>query len=426
MKKREPKPLGFTERGHVIRLDPTCKQANALVRAVGVARFTYNWALDEWNRQYSAGKKPSAFALKKQFNAIKRDLFPWIMESPRDANSQAFTDVGRAFNNFFASRSGKRKGPKIRHPKFHKKGRNDSFYVANDQFSVRERGKRGVVRLPLIGDVRMFEKLRWCGKILSARIYRKADCWYIAIAVETVDNRPNKHQYPIVGVDLGVKTAIVTSHGEQIDAPKPLRKALKRLKRLNRCLHKKKKGSKNRNKARIKVARLHQRIANVRTDFWHKNSTKLCLENQEVVIEDLNVKAMFKNKKLARAASDVAIGMFRPMMVYKSVAYGTKLTVADRYYPSTQRCSNCGDFKIGEDKLVLGDSVYVCEKCDMVKDRDKNAALNLEQYPRLSGNWTLMSRTSMEDYTATRLAKVNRASIVVEVETKPCSLVNTN
>jgi len=415
----------LTQRGHVIRLDPTCKQANALVRAVGCSRFTYNWALAEWDRQYQEGGKPNATALKRQFNDIKHVQFPWILESPRDANSQPFTDLGRAFTNFFASCSGKRKGKKIGYPKPRRKGVNDSFYIANDRFAVRRRGKgkRGIVCLSVIGDVRMQEPLRWRGRILSGRVFRKAGQWYIAINVEVDARVPHVHEHVIVGVDLGLKTAVVPSHGLAIDSPKPLRAALQQLKRANRRLHRRVKGSANRYKARILLARIHQRIANVRKDFWHKVTTRLCRENQVVVVEDLSMEFMLRNRKLARAASDVAPGMFRPMLLYKALVYGSEVVIANRLYPSTQRCSDCTNVKTGKDKMVLGESVYVCGKCGMVKDRDFNSALDLEQYPRLVGNWGCKARTPMDDCTSTRQA--GRASAVAEVGTNPCPLVDT-
>ena len=414
-------------RGHVIRLDPTIKQANALARAAGVSRFTYNWALAEWTRQYQAGEKPSALKLKKQFNAIKGDEFPWIYESPRDANSQAFADLGRAFSNFFASCRGERNGPKISHPKFKKRGKHDSFYVSNDKFSIRRRGKRGVVRLPVIGDVKMFEHLRFQGKIMSGRVFRQADKWFIAVNVDVpIESVQHVHLCEIVGVDLGLKTAVITSHGKVIDAPKPLKRYLKQLRRAARVLSRRKKGGKNRTKARVRLARLHQHIANVRKDFWHKVTTRLCRENQTVVIEDLNMSFMLRNRTLARAASDVGLGMFKPMMLYKAAALGGTVVVADRFFPSTQRCSLCGNIKTGDERVVLGEAWYSCTSCGAVEDRDVNAALNLAQYPRLVGNWGFEARTPMDDRASTQSACADRASEIAEVGTRQCAQVRTN
>lgn len=414
------KDTSLTSRGHVIRLDPTRKQANLLLRAAGVARFTYNWALNEWQTWYKKGQKPTALRLKKHFNGIKEEQFPWIMESPKNANDNPFRDLGTAFSNFFASCAGTRKGPRVGYPRFKKRGHHDSFYVANDRFKVGKRGKndrRGYVRLPVIGDVRMMEALRFEGRILSARVYRKADRWYIAINVELDAQTPWVHPHEVAGVDLGIKTAVVPSHGEPLEGPKPLKKALARLKRANRKLHRRVKGSKNREKARNELARLHEKVANVRKDFWNKTTTRLCRENQTVVIEDLNVVWMIRNRSLSRAASDVALGMFRPRMAYKSQQYGTQLVVADRMFPSTQRCSTCGDRRSGDDRLTLSEREYVCLACGVVEDRDLNAAKNLEQYPWLKGNWDRKIQTPMDDLTSTG-APLAPASRVVEVGTE--------
>ena len=379
-----------------------------MARACGVDRFTHNWALAEWIDQYEMGGQPTANELKRLFNAVKEELYPWVMESPRDANSQPFADLGRAFSNFFASCKGTRKGRRAGYPKFRKRGVNDSFYVSNDKIKVRQRGKRGVVRLPVIGDVRMMEPLRWEGRILGAHVFRKADQWFIAFTVETrVEHPGHVHAHAIVGIDLGLKTAVMPSHGKPCPSPRPLRANLKRLRRSQRRLSRRKKGSANWNKSRIDVAKIYLDIANIRKDWWHKRTTDLCRENQTVVIEDFTTAFMLNNRRLARAASDVAPGMFRPMMLYKALIWGTNLIIADRHYPSTQRCPHCANIKTGDDKLVLGESEYVCEKCGYRGDRDRTAELNLEQYPRLEGNWGHAIRetpTSMDDRASTQSA----------------------
>jgi putative transposase len=416
---KKPTPEGHTIRGHVIRLDPTVKQTKELARAAGVSRFTYNWALAEWGRQYLLGEKPSTKKLKKQFNAVKKAEFPWVYESPRDANARPFTDLNAAFGNFFKWCK-TRKGPRVGYPRFRRRGTHDSFYVSNDRFSLRRRGKRGVARLPVIGDVRMQEHLRFDGKILSGRVYREADQWFLSVNVEFDTRVQHVHEHAVVGIDLGLKTAVVPSHGEPMDAPKPLRENLSQLRRANRRLQRRMKGGKNRYKAQMFLARVHQKIANVRKDFWQKTTTRLCRENQTVVIEDLGMSFMLRNRKLARAATDVGLGRFKPMLLYKAPMYGGTVVVADRLFPSTQRCSGCGFVKTGEEKIVLGVSEYTCDKCGLTEDRDRNAALNLEQYPRLVGNWDRKVRTPMDDCTSTSLAKAGRASVVAEVGTESC------
>ena len=243
--------------------------------------------------------------------------------------------------------------------------------------------------------------------------------------VETAVAHQHVHQYDTIGVDLGLKTAATFSHGAAVVAPKPLQAASRKLRKANRVLHRRKKGGRNRDKARAVLARVHVRLANIRKDFWHKLTTTLCRENQTVVIEDLNMSFMLRNRKLARSAADVALGMLRPMLLYKAEAYGTQIVVADKFFPSTQRCASCGSTKTGKDKLVLGESEYVCEECGVCEDRDLNAALNLEQYPRLAGNWG-PAQTPMDDHTSTLRVKACEASEVAEVGTKPCSLLSTD
>ncbi len=411
----EAEERSLVTRGHVICLDLTVKQVTFLKRCAGTARKVWNWALGEWNRQYAAGEKPNARALAKQFNTIKYDLFPWLHEMPRDTHSQPFRDLGVAWSNFFNSVRGKRKGPPMSRPQFKKKGDRDAFYVANDRMKVGARGKgkkkRGKIMLPVLGWVRMTEALRWPGKIQSARIFRKAAKWYAAIAVETpaanaTTTTPQtataqkavlEPKRPIIGVDLGLKTAVVTSDRDParlpLVAPKPLRTALMQLARTQRQLHRRKKGSQNRYKTQMKIARIYARVANIRTNFWHQLTTRLIRENQAIVIEDLGMLFMLKNQKLSFAASDVALGMFRPMLAYKAEMAGVMIFVADRQFPSTQRCACCGHIKNnngpGDEKLTLNDREYRCnqEFCGVIEDRDVNAALNLEQYPGLEGNW---------------------------------------
>ncbi|MEF3193532.1 MAG: transposase [Halothiobacillaceae bacterium] len=221
----------------------------------------------------------------------------------------------------------------------------------------------------------------------------------MAIQVEVSDAQFHQHRegHGVVGVDLGIKAAATLSSGEAIESPKPLKAALRRLKihgrRVSRKLEAAKgrmglspkapipKGttlpvSNNRKKSSAILARLHARIANIRADFVHKLTTRLCRENQAVVIEDLHVKGMLANDRLARAISDVGFGMFRSQIEYKAKRYGTRLVIADRWYPSSRLCSVCG-WK--NDALSLRDREWTCSECGTHHDRDLNAAINLER-----------------------------------------------
>jgi len=347
---------------HKIRLDPTYKQRDYFTRAAGTSRFVWNWALAEWNRLYEAGNKPNGNSIKKQFNAIYRKEYPWIGEVHRDCHSQPFADLQRAFGNFF---KGLAKLPtfKIKH-----KNR-PSFYVANDKFSV----DGFAVFLPVIGKIRMREQLRFNGKINSARIVNECDEWFICISVDVGNLTKARHGEGTIGVDLGIKSLATLSTGEEIENPKPLRRAQTRLRRASRQLNRRANGSNNRNRQRLVVARIHRRVRNIRHDVLQKLATRLCRENQTVVIEDLNVIGMVKNHRLAQSISDASFGLFRTMLEYKSILYGNRIVVADRFFPSSKTCSSCGLIK---DKLSLGERTFSCE-CGFSLDRDLNAALNL-------------------------------------------------
>ena len=315
---------------HQIALDLTEAQEAYCRRAAGTARFTYNWALAEWQRQYQAGEQPTAAALKKQWNAIKHTQFPWVAEVHKDANQQPFTHLGQAFQKFFRHEA--------QYPTFKKKGQHDSFYVSNDKCTFQ--GKR--LRLPVLGWVRMHEALRFTGKVMSVTVSRMAHRWFASIAVSIESTPTPCENQAVVGVDLGVLRLATLSTGERVEGPKPLRKLAKALRRCSKRLSRKVKGSANRGKARQKLARLHYRIACQRADSLHKLTTDLVRRFGTVVIEDLHVKGMVRNHHLARAISDMGFGMFRRLLTYKAEMAGVTVVVADRWFPSSKRVASVG------------------------------------------------------------------------------------
>lgn len=348
---------------HKIQLDPTHRQRQYFANAAGCARFVWNWALTEWERQYAAGEKPSWTKLSKQFNAVKYSLFPWLREISKGAHSRPFSELGKAYKQWFEKTA--------EQPRRKKKGRcRDSFYVVAERCSF----SGELAKLPVIGCVRLTEPLRFIGKIMSATVSRTANKWFISVIVDVGDYSRSCVGDGAVGVDLGIKVAATLSTGEQIHSPQPLKTRLSKLKRLQRQHSRKQKGSKNRQKAQRKVAKCYAKVANVRNDFLHKLTTRLCRENQTVVIEGLNVSGMLKNRSLSRAISDQGFGEFRRRLEYKSAIYGTRLVIADRWYPSSKTCSGCGEIK---QDLALKDRIYKCDHCGLSLDRDLNAAINL-------------------------------------------------
>ncbi len=356
-------------KAHKIRLHPTPEQANYFARAAGVARFVFNWALAEWKRQYEAGEKPSAKALKKQFNAIRREQFPWSYEVTKCAIEGAFMDVAAAFKNFFA---GRKKGRKTGYPKFKSKRRSrQSFYLANDKFTVGDHW----IDVPKLGRVNMAEKLRLAGKILSARISKTADWWDVAITVEMPDVVPENH-HPPVGIDVGLNRLATLSDGRRYENQRPLRHLLKKLRRLNKELARRTKGGKNWQKTKSKLARLHSRIACLRSDLLHKLTTEVAKTSGLVAVEDLHVKGLVRNRCLSRSFSDAALGKLLDLLKSKVPRAGGILIKVDRFYPSSQLCHQCGSRRAD---LTLDERIYVCQNpaCDYVGDRDENASHNI-------------------------------------------------
>jgi putative transposase len=354
---------------HKIALAPNTVQRTYFARAAGTARFAYNWALAEWKRQYEAHKadatqpKPSQLSLRRQLNALKADRFPWMLEVTKNAPQMAIIQLGTAFTNFFAGRCA--------YPKPRKKGLHDRFSLTNDQFTVT--GKR--VRIPGLGWVRMREILRFSGKIMSATVSREADRWFISVSVETTEEpkRPAENQGE-VGVDLGVSTLATLSTGETLAGPKPHRALHKRLVRLSRSLGRKAKGGANRRKAQRKLARLHARIGHIRSDCLHKLTSELTRRFTAVGLEDLNVSGMLANRHLSRSVADMGFFEFRRQLVYKAIRRNRTVVFADRWFPSSKRCSACA-FVVTE--LPLAVRSWSCPQCHAVHDRDVNAALNL-------------------------------------------------
>jgi putative transposase len=365
-------------RAHKIRLDPNREQAEHFAKACGVARFAWNWALAQWQSQYEAHRtdpsqpKPNEGALRRQLNAIKREQFPWMLEVTKCAPQESIIALGQAYKNWFASITGKRAGPRVRAPRFKRKGLNDRFKIHGEQISVD--GCR--IRIPNLGWVRMRETLRFSGRIMGATVSRTAHAWHVALLVEAEDPLLRCESQAAVGVDFGVTHLATLSTGHKESGPKALGQLQGRLRRLSRALSRKAKGSANRKKARERLARLHWRIANVRSNALHQLSHRLTRDFAWIAIEDLNVRGMLANGRLARHLSDASFAELRRQMAYKGQQRGGHLAVVDRWFASSKQCSVCSEI---HQTLTLGTRVWVCAGCGAIHDRDVNAAKNLLQ-----------------------------------------------
>ena len=362
-------------KAHKIRLNPTPEQANYFARAAGTARFVWNWALAEWNRQYEAGEKPTALKLKKQFNAIRRDQFPWTWEVTKNASDQPFLDLGKAFTAFFEGlKNGKKKG----RPKFKSKKRSRaSFYLANDQFELGDHR----MWVPKLGWVNMAETLRFKGKVTGVRITKTAEWWFASITVELPETQPDPaHPRPhAVGIDVGLNRLATLSTGEEYENQAFLKTALKKLRQANKRLHRRVKGSKNREKARRQVARLHYQITCMRDDVLYKLTTRLATCYGIIGIEDLNIKGLLKNRRLSRSFSDAALGKLLTLLTSKVQQRGGQAILVGRFFPSSKTCHGCG-WKW--ETMGLSDRIFICQNPTCAsygfsQDRDHNAALNI-------------------------------------------------
>src|SRR5437016_514410 len=316
-------------KAHKIRLNPTPEQAHYFAKAAGTARYTFNWAVAEWKRQYEAGEKPSALKLRTQFHALRREQLPWTYDVTKCAIEGAFIDVGAAFKNFF---EGRKAGRKTGYPQFKSKKRaRQSFYLANDKFTVGDHW----IDVPKLGRVNMAEKLRFSGKILSARISKTAEWWFVSITVEMPDEMVvNTH--PPVGIDVGLNRLSTLSDGRRYENQRPLHHLLKKLRRLNKELARRTKGGKNWQKTRNKLGRLHYRIACLRADLLHKLTTEVAKTSGLVAVEDLHVKGLIQNRCLSRSFSDAALGTLVDLLESKVPRAGGTMVRVGRFYPSSQ------------------------------------------------------------------------------------------
>ena len=426
-------------------------------KGFGVSRFVYNWCVErftkdyqqyltEWSvynrklKEYSSSpllhtqmpvkpKLPSAigYKYKNDFNSKKKELYPFTKEVTKYASQQPFINFDRAVNAFIkAGVKGKRKkGLKDCFPKYKKKSYSSgSFYIGGDQVKVKtsvscsrrleNKSQKQYLKIPLFGYVQLKEKLRFEGHINSVTISQRGDRFFASFSIKISQEEFDRtHKAAVqnktaVGIDLGLKSALVLSDGMAIKAPKPLKKSLLRLKRLQRQLNRKNhprtkgdktKVSKNYIKQSKRLNKLHLRIHNIREDFIHKVTTALVRNYEYICLEDLNVKGMMRNHHLARAISDIGFYRFKSVLMYKALNFNRTVVVADRFYPSSKTCSRCGAIK---ENLTLKDRVYECKNCGAVIDRDLNAAVNLknqikEKIGRATPELTPVELTALQD-----------------------------
>ncbi|MCS5478695.1 transposase [Corynebacterium sp. YIM 101645] len=354
------------------RLYPTPGQQTTLAQAFGCARVVYNDALAARIEAFHRGERLSDAELSKRLTTSKSTpQRAWLREVSSVVLQQALADLNTAYRNFFASVTGKRKGPRIGLPRF--RSRRDTRqairFTNNARFAITAGRK---LRLPKIGEV----KVAWSRELpsdpSSVTVIKDSAGRYFASFVVQVDAQPLPPVASEVGIDLGLTTFAVMSDGTTIESPRFLRQAERRLRKAQQALSRKEKGSKNRAKARRKVARLHAQVADTRRDWAHKHTTRIIRENQAIFVEDLCVQGLGRTR-LAKSVHDAGWGQFVTMLEEKAHRYGRAFGKVNRWFPSTRMCSQCG--VVGE-KMPLHVREWTCG-CGAVHDRDVNAAINI-------------------------------------------------
>lgn len=394
----------LARQGFRVELAPTHEQRSKLGRHAGLSRVVENFclekvkaALDQWEAEKTYGVLEkdltpvpwSAPALERMWRLEHPERFPWFLED--DLSSRVPKEACRVravgFKNFFDSRKGARKGKKVGFPDWRKRKHGSRFRIdAAYAYPFSSR----VAHLPKIGKVRVLEDMSWLterladgrARVIGSTVREVAGRWWISFQLEIDRSDVNERRQvsstaPACGIDVGVKTfaTIVDDDGTvtEIYAPKPLKAALRRLRKADKAVARKQRGSSNRGKAAKRLARVHLDAANQRADFLHKTTTKLARSKRAIAIETLNIAGMVANRSLARAISDLGFAEFFRQLTYKAGWYGSTVWAADRWFPSSRLCGGCGT--INRD-LTLADRVWACG-CGLEHDRDVNAAINL-------------------------------------------------
>ncbi|APR02734.1 transposase (plasmid) [Clostridium botulinum A2B7 92] len=350
------------------RIYPNKEQKLYFAKTFGCTRFIYNKMLTDRIKSYKENKDLDIKQSKYPTPAQYKKEFEWLKEIDSLALANAQLNLDKAYKNFFRDKS-------IGFPKFKSKKSNYHSYTTNNQKGTIyiENSRIKIPKLKTMIKIKLHRKFD--GIIKSCTVSKTpSNKYYISILVDAENNQLPKTNKK-VGIDVGLKEFATTSDGEFFGNPKWLRKSEKRLAKLQKDLSRKKKNSNNRKKARLKIARLHEKITNQRKDFLHKLSMQIISENQAIVIEDLKVSNMLKNHRLAKAISEVSWYEFRTMLEYKCKWYGRELIIAPSNYASSQLCSNCGN-KSNQTK-DLSCRTYICPVCGMIMDRDLNASKNL-------------------------------------------------
>ena len=360
------------EYSYKFRLYPTTAQQAQIARNFGCCRYVFNYFLAQRQEQYKeTGKAPTRFQQDKSLTALKQEL-SWLREVDSTSLQAVLQDLDAAFQNFFRR---VKRGEKPGYPRFkNKRNRRQSYKSKCVGTNIKVLDK--AIQLPKLGKVKCRVSKYVKGRILSATVsHNPSGKYFVSLCCTDVEIEPLPSTGAAVGLDIGLKTFVVTSDGVEYPNHKYLTKSQKKLAKLQRQLSRKTKGSERREKARLQVSRLYEHVANQRKDMLHKLSSGFVHQYDVICMEDLAPKNMIKNPKLARSISDASWGEFRRQLEYKTKWQHKVLVIVDRYYPSSQLCSECGAQWSGTKDLAVRE--WTCPECGTDHDRDRNAAKNI-------------------------------------------------